>query len=111
MITYFGLDMQSANRLISQTRGLNWTTLLVCLCEVRQVAPTVTALEDLQSLAFWAGASPERLSAVQEVVDAVVKEGARPKQCYCERVCAVVQEWKRVDEEQLPGRAAKVVWI
>ena len=111
LIEYFGLDMDSANKLISQTRGLNWTTLLVCLCEVRQAAPTVTALEDLQSLACWVGAYPERLVAVQKVVDAVVQEGARSKQCYCERVCDVVQEWKRVDEEQLLGRAAKAVRI
>ena len=103
LISYFSLDMHSANRLMSQTRGLNWTTLLVCLCEVRQVAPTATALEDLQSLASWVGACPERVAAVEEVVDAVVKEGARPKQCYCERVCAVVQEWKRAEEEQQLG--------
>ena len=64
-----------------------------------------------KSLAYWVGAYPERMFAVQEVVDAVVKEGARPKQCYCERVCDVVQEWKRVDEEHLLGRAAKVLRI
>ena len=103
LISYFSLDMHSANRLISQTCGLNWTTLLVCLCEVRQVASTVAALEDLQSLASWVGVCQERVAAVEEVVDAVVKEGARPKECYCERVCAVVQEWKRAEEEQQLG--------
>ena len=100
LISYFSLDMHSANRLILQTRGLNWTTLLVCLCELRQVASTATVLEDLQRLASWVVACPERVSAVEEVVDAVVKEGARPKQCYCERVCSVVQAWKRADDQQ-----------
>ena len=35
-LSEFGMDMDAANILIAETPDMNWTTFLVCMCEVRQ---------------------------------------------------------------------------
>jgi hypothetical protein len=91
LLEYFTLDMEGANGLIGATEGMNWTTLLVFLCEVRQAmaddrAGFVVMLEKLE-------ARPGLIDAVQDVVVDIVAEGAKGKDCYCTRVCARVHDW------------------
>ena len=78
--------MAVANRVIASNQEMNWTTLLVCLCEVRQAMGNhreafIQLLEQVES-------RPHLASFVDAVTIEIVKEGASDKNCYCVRLCA-----------------------
>ena len=86
LIAFFEVDMAVANRVIASNPEMNWTTLLVCLCEVRQAMGNdreafIQLLEQVES-------RPHLASFVDAVTIEIVKEGASAKNCYCVRLCA-----------------------
>jgi hypothetical protein len=91
LLSYFDMDMSAANTVIQETPGMNWSTFLVCLCEVRQAMGNdrdsfIWLLEKLE-------VRPWLQEAVDDVVEAIVDEGATSKECYCVRLCAQVHAW------------------
>ena len=86
LLAFFEVDMAVANGVIASNPEMNWTTLLVCLCEVRQAMGNdreafIQLLEQVES-------RPHLASFVDAVTIAIVKEGAHAKNCYCVRLCA-----------------------
>ena len=91
LLSLFRIDMGGANSLIAGVPGMNWTTFLVCICEVRQaighsVSSFTWMLEKLE-------ARPDLIPIVADVAQFVVDEGASPADCYCVRVCHRVHLW------------------
>ena len=96
LLDYFDMDMDKANTLIIESPGMNWTTFLVCLCEIRQaMGTTPQAKDDFIRLVQMLEARPNLHAAVADVANSIVEQGAISKQCYCVRVCVEVQSWFR----------------
>jgi len=73
---------------------MNWTTFLVCLCEIRQAMGTTPQSKDeFIRLVQLLEVRPNLHAAVVNVADSIVEQGAISKQCYCVRVCVEVQSW------------------
>ena len=91
LLAYFDIDMEAANLVIAETAGMNWTTFLICLCEVRQ------AMGDDRESFIWLlqklEVRPSLLGAVDDIADAIVDEGATSSECYCVRLCKQVHNW------------------
>ena len=93
LLAYFDMNVARANDFISEWRreGMNWTTFLICICEIRQAIghdreSFIWLLEKLE-------ARPDLIEATVDAASAIVNEGAQSKECYCVRVCNKVHEW------------------
>ena len=94
LLQYFNLDMEKANDFISATPGMNWTTFLVCLCEIRQaMGDTPQSKDSFVRLVQMLEVRPNLHAAVASVSDWIVSEGAVSTECYAVRVCKEVQSW------------------
>ena len=94
LLEYFDMDMNKANTLITEMPGMNWTTFLVCLCEIRQaMGDTPQTKDKFIRLVQMLEVRPNLHAAVGSVADWIVEQGAISKQCYCVRVCEEVQAW------------------
>ena len=94
LLQYFNLDMKKANEVICATPGMNWTTFLVCLCEIRQaMGDTPQSKDNFIRLVQLLEVRPNLHAAVTSVSDWVVAEGAVSTECYAVRVCKMVQSW------------------
>lgn len=94
LLQYFNMDMDKANDFITATPGMNWTTFLVCLCEIRQaMGDTYQSKDSFIRLVQMLEVRPNLHSAVASVSDCIVSEGAVSKECYAVRVCKEVQSW------------------
>ena len=94
LLEYFKMDMDKANDFIIATPGMNWTTFLICLCEVRQaMGDTHESRDTFIRLVQMLEVRPNLHAAVASVADWVVSQGADPKDCYAVRVCKQVQSW------------------
>eukprot|EP00959_Pyramimonas_sp_CCMP1952_P163553 3419484-Pyramimonas_sp.AAC.1 len=81
--------MDGANAVLSNGCGLNWTTILIMLCEVRQeIGGNLAAFEELLT---WLENHPERMGDVDRTVRDIVEARAVSKECYCQRVCTAVR--------------------
>jgi hypothetical protein len=90
LLSYFDIDMHSANKIIEDTPGMNWTTFFVRVCEVRQAMSKdrnafVSLLEKLEK-------RPELKETIDELIRSIVEKGATSTHCYCVRLCAQVHE-------------------
>ena len=99
LLEYFQMDMGKANDMIRDVHGLNWTTFLVLLCEVRQEMGQSRA--QMERLLTWLEERPGLKDAVDQVVKEVVEAGATSHECYCVRVCSVVRGWMLKAENNL----------
>ena len=99
LLEYFQMDMGKANDMIRDVHGLNWTTFLVLLCEVRQEMGQSRA--QMERLLTWLEERPGLKDAVDQVVKEVVEAGATSHECYCVRVCSVVRCWMLKAENNL----------
>ena len=98
LLAEFELDMKGANALLGNGDGLNWTTILILLCEVRQeIGEDLDAFKELLT---WLENHPERMSDVDQTVQEIVQAGASSKDCYCVRVCSVVRGWMNEELRQ-----------
>ena len=89
---YFKLSMDDANWILKETEYLNWTTLLVTMCEVRQAIDA----KGLSSFVWMLEKLEVRRGlqdALLDVSDAIVDAGASGRKCYCLRLCEEVDKW------------------
>ena len=96
--------MTGANKLLRDGLGVNWTTLPVMLCEIRQEIGSDVTASALGEMVAWLESRPERACAVEIVVAEVVARGSVPKQCYMVRVCSVVRSWMQAEQQGPPPR-------
>ena len=76
ILTEFGIsNFEAANEMIEQTNELNWTTLLVSACEVRQ-AKVKYPLDVIIDLAENILSSDARMSIARDVAQEVVAGGS-----------------------------------
>ena len=86
--------MDEANDFINTMPGMNWTTFLVSLCEIRQaMGNTPQSKDTFIRLVQMLEVRPKLHAAVSNVSDCIVGEGAMSKECYCVRVFKEVQSW------------------
>ena len=94
LLQYFNMDMDKANDFITATPGMNWTTFLVCLCEIRQaMGDTPQSKDSFVRLVQMLEDRPDLHLHAAFVSDWIVSEGAVSKECYAVRVCKEVQAW------------------
>ena len=74
-----------------ERKSVNFTSLLVLLCETRQASKALGPLEFYQLVAKVCSDRRRWKTAVQIAIYTVKKEGARTSQCFCTRVCQLVQ--------------------
>jgi hypothetical protein len=95
LLSYLEVDMRTANSIVNATPDMNWTTFLVCICEVRQAMSKdsdafLSLLEELEK-------RPELTEAIDDSIRSIVEKGAVSTQCYCVRLCARALELVRGD--------------
>ena len=94
LLSAFGFGMNTANALIAEIPGMNWTTFLVCICELRQaMGEDRESREAFEWLLEKLEARPWLHEAVDDVVRTIVEEGASSRDCYCVRVCVHLHTW------------------
>ena len=94
LLQYFNMDMDKANDFINEMPGMNWTTFLVCLCEIRQaMGNTHQSKDNFIRLVQMLEVRPKLHAAVGKVSDRIVEGGAISKECYAVRLCKEVQSW------------------
>jgi hypothetical protein len=86
MLKEYDIDMSMANELLKLTKGMNWTTFLFALCELRQAREADDS--KLYSVLARLDEAP-RLRDVARIVDRIVQEGAQSL-CYCVRAVNAV---------------------
>ena len=89
----FGFDYNAVTAFLRrhERKSINFTTLLVLLCETRQASKALGPLEFYQLVAKVCSDRRRWKTAVQIAIYTVKKEGARTSQCFCTRVCQLVQ--------------------
>lgn len=92
-LNYFELTMEQANELIQENSYMNWTTLLVLLCEVRQAIDAKGLSHFLWTLDKLMVRNAELSPVVEDVTDFIVESGAKGKTCYCVRLYEQVDAW------------------
>lgn len=92
-VDYFELTMEQANDLIRENSFMNWTTLLVLLCEVRQAIDAKGLSHFLWTLDKLVVRNAELAPALEDVTDFLVQLGAKGKTCYCVRLYEQVDAW------------------
>ena len=105
LLEHFQVDMNKANQLLRSFAHLNWTTLLVALCEIRQArGTTIEENAEFDRIVFAVRACPpaQRI-AIGSAVAKVVAEGPQ-SHCYCVRLFNILRAWfPTVDVEQNKG--------
>ena len=93
LLRSFDMDMGGANELMATVPELNWTTFLVCLCEVRQaMGHTKASHASFCSLLRRVESNPDLLAVIRDITTALVTEGATMRQCYCVRLCNALRD-------------------
>ena len=103
MLRQFGLETYGIVRdfLVEHTGRLNWTTLLVALCESRQASNTLGSGEFHALVKRMLADSLQFVSVIEQFVRDIKNEGAKGRHCYCTRVCMKMQHATKVREGKL----------
>ena len=106
LLKSFDMDMQGANAIIASVEELNWTTFLVCVCEVRQaMGRTEASRAKFRSLVQQVELTPGLLGVIRGLTAALVTEGATSKHCYCVRLCNALRDALPTPAESANGAA------
>ena len=82
----FSLDMEDANGLIQGSPTLNWTTLLIFLCEMRQVIDATGMQSFLCLLDFVETHDTNMKESIDDITKQICTEGAKGVKCYAFRL-------------------------
>ena len=92
-VDYFGLTMEDANMLIQETPTMNWTTLLVLLCETRQAIDAKGMSHFHWTLDKLDARKDQLASAIEDASSMIVNTGAKGSTCYSVRLYILVDAW------------------
>ena len=92
-VDFFKLTMEDANMLIQETPTMNWTTLLVLLCETRQAIDAKGMSHFHWTLDKLDARKYQLASAVEDATSTIVNMGAKGSTCYCVRLYMLVDAW------------------
>ncbi len=85
-------DFGSVVSFLNKNKRMNWTTLLVLLCETRQASHRLGATEFFDLVTEVNSNKREWRQVVRSAVRKVRREGAKTSQCFCTRTCIIVQK-------------------
>ena len=92
-VAFFDLTMEQANQIIQDNSYMNWTTLLILLCEVRQAIFTKGLAHFVWTLDKLSFRYEELAPAIANVTQSLVRSGAKGNTCYCVRLYEEVDSW------------------